>query len=119
MGGLERLEGWGKEKESVCGCGWECGDEGREGVVKCFRQGRGNTNWTNRWLGVQGEMIDRERGTRDSMHFQTCRTEKITCSANELANCVSFFLGIVITDPNDSRFDLEAYLTMKMADEAK
>ena len=25
----------------------------------------------------------------------------------------------VITDPNDSKFDLEAYLTMKMADEAK
>ena len=28
-------------------------------------------------------------------------------------------IGIVITDPNDSRFDLEAYLTMKMAEEAK
>ncbi|KAI9753446.1 MAG: hypothetical protein M4579_005166 [Chaenotheca gracillima] len=27
--------------------------------------------------------------------------------------------GGVIEDPNDSRFDLEAYLTMKMADEAK
>jgi len=27
--------------------------------------------------------------------------------------------GDIITDPNDSRFDLEAYLTMKMADEAK
>ncbi|KAA6409657.1 MAG: ATP synthase subunit mitochondrial [Lasallia pustulata] len=27
--------------------------------------------------------------------------------------------GGVISDPNDSRFDLEAYLTMKMADEAK
>ncbi|MCJ1306082.1 hypothetical protein MMC08_008900 [Hypocenomyce scalaris] len=27
--------------------------------------------------------------------------------------------GGVITDPNDSRFDLEAYLTVKMADEAK
>ncbi|MCJ1363509.1 hypothetical protein MMC16_002616 [Acarospora aff. strigata] len=27
--------------------------------------------------------------------------------------------GDVITDPNDSNFDLEAYLTMKMADEAK
>ena len=26
---------------------------------------------------------------------------------------------VVITDPNDSNFDLEAYLTMKMADEAK
>ena len=26
---------------------------------------------------------------------------------------------IVITDPNDANFDLEAYLTMKMADEAK
>ncbi|KAL2049544.1 hypothetical protein ABVK25_010231 [Lepraria finkii] len=27
--------------------------------------------------------------------------------------------GSVITDPMDSKFDLEAYLTMKMADEAK
>ncbi|KAI9798882.1 MAG: hypothetical protein M1833_004385 [Piccolia ochrophora] len=27
--------------------------------------------------------------------------------------------GGIITDPNDSKFDLEAYLTMKMADEAK
>ncbi|KAK0511140.1 hypothetical protein JMJ35_006692 [Cladonia borealis] len=27
--------------------------------------------------------------------------------------------GGIITDPNDSRFDLEAYLTMKMGDEAK
>ncbi|KAI9879474.1 MAG: hypothetical protein M1830_008433 [Pleopsidium flavum] len=27
--------------------------------------------------------------------------------------------GNVITDPNDSNFDLEAYLTMKTADEAK
>ncbi len=26
---------------------------------------------------------------------------------------------IVITDPMDSKFDLEAYLTMKMADESK
>jgi F-type H+-transporting ATP synthase subunit e len=26
---------------------------------------------------------------------------------------------LVISDPNDPRFDLEAYLTMKMADEAK
>ena len=27
--------------------------------------------------------------------------------------------SIVITDPMDSKFDLEAYLTMKMADESK
>ncbi|KAI9769649.1 MAG: hypothetical protein M1840_003886 [Geoglossum simile] len=27
--------------------------------------------------------------------------------------------GDIITDPNDSRFDLEAYLTVAMADEAK
>ncbi|KAI9809037.1 MAG: hypothetical protein M1825_002326 [Sarcosagium campestre] len=27
--------------------------------------------------------------------------------------------GDIITDPNDAKFDLEAYLTMKMADEAK
>ncbi|KAI9852628.1 MAG: hypothetical protein M1838_000076 [Thelocarpon superellum] len=27
--------------------------------------------------------------------------------------------GGIITDPNDSRFDLEAYLTVQMADEAK
>ncbi|KAI9845914.1 MAG: hypothetical protein M1837_004450 [Sclerophora amabilis] len=27
--------------------------------------------------------------------------------------------GDIITDPNDSKFDLEAYLTMKMADEVK
>ncbi|KAI9702148.1 MAG: hypothetical protein M1836_001493 [Candelina mexicana] len=27
--------------------------------------------------------------------------------------------GGIITDPNDSKFDLEAYLTMKMADESK
>ncbi|MCJ1251095.1 hypothetical protein MMC30_008326 [Trapelia coarctata] len=27
--------------------------------------------------------------------------------------------GDVISDPNDPKFDLEAYLTMKMADEAK
>ena len=38
---------------------------------------------------------------------------------NWLTLFLSFPLGIVITDPNDSRFDLEAYLTMKMADEAK
>ena len=29
------------------------------------------------------------------------------------------FFSTVITDPMDSKFDLEAYLTMKMADEAK
>jgi hypothetical protein len=28
-------------------------------------------------------------------------------------------MAIVITDPDDSRFDLEAYLTMKMTEEAK
>ncbi|KZF23901.1 hypothetical protein L228DRAFT_246751 [Xylona heveae TC161] len=27
--------------------------------------------------------------------------------------------GDIVTDPNDSKFDLEAYLTMKMAEEAK
>ena len=28
-------------------------------------------------------------------------------------------VSIVISDPNDPKFDLEAYLTMKMADETK
>lgn len=45
------------------------------------------------------------------------RMRRRTTDLEGLANV--FIFSTVITDPMDSKFDLEAYLTMKMADEAK
>jgi len=53
-----------------------------------------------------------EKGTRES----TFTTGEVEIYGVHRAN-QSF--SIVISDPNDPKFDLEAYLTMKMADEAK
>ena len=52
-----------------------------------------------------------EKGTL-AMGFSTDSVDGPGLVANSSANPV-------ITDPMDSKFDLEAYLTMKMADEAK